>query len=171
MKQLFCLLSVLCTLTFLTQCASTNNGNSTKKPKAPTENRLGYVMPKYNFSIDGDYNTQTAHLIPGYTAVTVAIANKGFNPILLQPDKDRWRIKDRKGKWHKAVNEIQYEAPELWEKLQDETQKMIAYPAMVPPGYTQTFSLFFPGEVNLAGFKAIEFYSASWEKKLTFKRY
>jgi hypothetical protein len=132
---------------------------------------LGYILPRYNFSIDAEFNPRTAHIIPGYTALTVAIVNKGFRAVRLRPDKDHWKFKDRKGRWHTGITDIQYEAPERWHRLHPRARKLILYPDAVPQGYTQTFQIFVPGEVNLAGFHTLKHYNATLKKTFTFTRY
>lgn len=146
-------------------------GSGRRGRSAPTTERFGYVLGKYNISIDGEYNPDTGHVISGYTAVTVAIANKSFKALRLRPDKDRWRIKDRRGKWHRGINEIQYEAADAWQNLHPDAQRLMAYPLMVPPGYTQTFEIFVPGEHDLSGFRAIQHHNAILGKTFTFTRY
>lgn len=154
----------------LVQCATT----SPKKPKTEmvTENKLGHVLPGYFFSVDAQYDPNIQGLIPGYTAITVAVVNKSLQALEFRPDEDRWKIQDRQKKWHRAVNEIQYEAPEAWESLHPEARRLISYPVVVPPGYTQTFQLFFPGDnLDLAGFYEIQHYNAGKKKTFTFTRY
>ncbi len=153
-----------------TACVSTGP-NPNKKKKTPTTNRLGYVMPRYNFSLDAEFNPRTARILPGYTGLTVAAANKDFRPLRFRPDKDKWRVRARGGKWHRALVEMQYEAPESWARLHPKVQQIVSYPDTVPPGYTQTFKVFIPGEHDLTGFLAIEFYSGVLQKKFTFTRY
>lgn len=152
-------------------CAGGGRANKTSSIRGSTQGQLGYVLPKYNFSIDAEYSTEVALVIPGYTAITVAIANKSLKAIKLRPDKDRWRIKDRKGKAYNAINEIQYEAPQAWNSLHPEARRMMEYPMMVPPGYTQTFEVFFPGELDLSGFREIQYYNEASGKTFTFSRY
>ncbi len=142
-----------------------------KRTKRSTTNQLGYVLPGYNFSIDADYNPRTAGFFSGYTSLTVAIVNKGFHAIRMRPDKDRWKVKDRQGRWHRGILEIQYEEPLIWSRLDPRAQKIMLYPEMVPPGYTQTFQIFIPGTVNLAGFDRIKYYNATAKKTFTFTRY
>ena len=156
----------------LVQCATTSTSPKEPKREMVTENQLGHVLPGYFFSIDAAYDPSIEGIIPGYTAITVAVVNKSLKPLEFRPDTDRWKIKDRKKKWHRAVNEIQYEAPEAWESLHPEARRLISYPVLVPPGYTQTFQLFFPGDdIDFAGFYEIQHYNAGLNKTFTFTRY
>jgi len=167
-KLLILLISIV---VLVTACVSSGS-KPPKKRKLSTKNQLGYVLPGYLFSIDAAYDPKIQGMIPGYTAMTVAVVNKGFEQITFRPDTDRWIIKDRDGKQHKAINDIQYAAPAAWDGLHPETRRLIAYPTVVPPGYTQTFQLFFPKEdVDFAGFIYIKHYNATAKKTFTFSRY
>lgn len=168
-RPLCLVLFVACSLLF--SACTTSGDPKPKKSKDVLTNQLGYVLPKFHFSIDGYYDARTANMMPGYTALTVAVANKGFQNIAMRPDKDVWRVKERGGKWHKAILDIQYQEPEYWQRLSPRAQQLILYPTEVPPGYTQTFQLFVPGKVNLAGFDAIKYRSGNAKKTFTFTRY
>ncbi len=152
-------------------CVTVGSSGRAKKGKDVRENRLGYVLPKYNFSIDANYDPRAASLIQGYTGITVAVTNKGLRGLLMRPDKDHWKVKDREGKWHRAILDIQYEAPEAWERLPIKARGLVLYPDGVPAGHTQTFQIFIPGTINLAGFDRIKYYSADMKKAFTFTRY
>jgi len=172
MRSLKLLILLTSIVVLVSACVSSGSSNPPKKPKLATKNQLGYVLPGYLFSIDASYDPKIQGMIPGYTAVTVAVVNKGFEQITFRPDTDRWVIKDRLGKQHKATNDIQYKAPAAWDSLHTETRRLIAYPTVVPPGYTQTFQLFFPKEdVDFAGFLYIKHYNATAKKTFTFTRY
>ncbi len=147
------------------------SGAKSGSKKDVLTNRLGYVLPKYNFSIDAAYDPRTAGIIEGYTALTVAVVNKGFGAVTMRPDKDSWKIKDRGGSWHRGILDIQYEAPEQWHRLHPKAKQLMIYPTAIPPGYTQTFQLFFPGQVDLAGFDRIRYHSGDKKKTFTFTRY
>lgn len=170
-KRTLLIVTLLLASTSLNQCATTETSKKTK-PDMETENKLGHVLPGYFFSIDAQYDPSVQAILPGYTTITVAVVNKSLRPIEFRPDEDRWKIQDRKKKWHRAVNEIQYEEPDLWESLHPEARRLMAYPVVVPPGYTQTFQLFFPGDnIELGGFYEIQHYNAAFKKTFTFTRY
>ena len=166
-KPLVCSLVLIVLSVALLGCT----GGGTRRRSAPTTERLGYVLNKHLISIDAEFNPETGYIIPGYTALTVALANKSMRPFRLRPDKDRWQVRDRKGRWHKGINEIQYEAQEAWDRLHPEARRLMEYPVMVPPGYTQTFEIFFKGDLNLAGFRAIRHRNTISGKTYTFTRY
>ena len=162
---------ILSGIVSVVSCVSTTSSSKPKTEKV-TSNKLGHVLPGYFFSIDAEYEPKLNNLITGYTAITVAVANKGLIPIEFRLDKDRWQVKDRNKKWHRAIIDIQYEVPQQWAQLHPETRRMIIYPVTVPPGYTQTFQLFFPGNnLDLAGFLVLKHFNDGESETFTFTRY
>lgn len=162
---------LLCFGLIVSACATSGERKKKSTVKKETTQQLGYVLAGYNVSVDGQFDPKVSDIIEGYTAFTIAIANKSFKPLSLRPDKDLWQIKDRDGKWYRAINDIQFEAADRWEQLHPDAQRLLAYPVVVPAGYTQTFEVFLKGQVDLRGFLAIKHYNAGEDVTWTFTRY
>jgi hypothetical protein len=166
-----CLVFFVCMSLGITACMTTDGEPRSKKRKDIRNARLGYVLPVYNFAVDAEYSEVASKMIKDFSALTVAIANKSMQAVQMRPDKDRWRVKDRSGKWRSATNDIQYSHRDAWLALNEKTQRLVSYPLIVPVGYTQTFELFFDGSPDLAGFLEIEYYNAYQKKSFRFTRY
>ena len=143
-----------------------------KKNKAsgPIEGVLGQNIPALAVSIDAKYYTQLDKLLPKYKILTIAITNRASGTIHLDPLKDAWKMQDVKGRWHKAINSLHIYDSLSWQTIPKKMRKLIEYPLTTPPGFTQTFDIFFPAKVDLTNFRAIKYFNAASKQKIILTR-
>lgn len=132
-------------------------------PKTITK-QMGQPILPYGLFISIENNPKVDKLFPNYRVLTVAITNRGMKPFTLSAEKDSWKIQDVKGKWTQAINTFRLDKPELWNRIPEEVQKMIDYPAVVPSTYTQTFDIFLPIHTKVEDYKRVKFYSESYDQ-------
>ncbi len=130
---------------------------SKKEAKTSTQ-RLN--VPNWGITIDATYDQKLDEVVPGYKILTVAITNRSVDMIKLDPNNDQWTIEDAWGRKQKAIVSMRIKDPRVWDILPPKVKDLVEYPAGVQMGYSQTFDLFFPQNIELQGFRSIAFYSA-----------
>ncbi len=127
-------------------------------PKTASNARLN--LPNWGIIIDATYDKKLDGVVPGYKVMTVALTNRSYDMIKLDPAGDQWFIEDAWGRKQKGIASLRNRDARTWGALPEKVRRLIEYPAGVQMGYTQTFDLFFPQSLELEGFRAISFYSA-----------
>lgn len=146
------------------QCAHKNRSESSKKSGKRMLGDAGLTMPPYGVAVDGVYDGRLDRLIPGYKILNVVVSNRGQNPILMDPRKDRWIITDHLGQKYKAINHLKLHDPHLWSRLPRGLQEEIDYPQIVRPGNTTRVDLMVPASMDLLNFKQLEWKSSFYKK-------
>ena len=137
-----------------------------KKSSGPITAYLGQNIIQYAISIDAQHYTQLDTLLPKYKILTIAMTNQSLGTLRLDPLKDKWKVQDYRGRWHKAINSLEVHDPKSWNQIPEKMQKLIRYPITVPTGFTQTFDIFFPAKkVQLKDFRALRYYNAPLHQK------
>lgn len=149
----------LCAITSFA-CVSARSSSS---PKNVTQ--VGQQLHKKGLTIDAYYDQRLDGLVPGYKVITVALTNQSFNVVKLNPLRDRWEIEDVSGRTLRAINSIRIKDPDSFNRLPAKIRQLVSYPNGVSMGYTETFDLFFPESVDLAGFRSINFYNSTLKEK------
>lgn len=132
--------------------------SSKKESKTSSSQRLN--VPNWGITIDATYDKKLDEVVPGYKILTVAITNRSVDMIKLDPNNDQWMVEDAWGRKQKAIVSLRIRDPKIWDILPPKVKDLVEYPAGVQMGYSQTFDLFFPQNVDLEGFRSIAFYSA-----------
>lgn len=159
-----CLISILIVSLMTTACV-TVPAKKKRKSVGTIKVFLAEMIVPYAISIDAKHYTELDSFLPKYKILTIAITNRSLGTLELDPLKDVWKIQDARGHWYKATNSLQIKDPESWKKIPEKMQKLIAYPGTTPPGFTQTFDIFFPSKVDPNGFRALEYRSDSLKQK------
>jgi hypothetical protein len=144
-------------LTLLVMGCYTNTGGSNPKASS-SQARLN--LPNWGIVIDANYDQKLDGVVPGYKIVTVALTNRSIDLIKLDQANDQWFVEDAVGKKLRGINSLRLRDPQTWTQLPNKVRDIIEYPGGVQIGYTQTFDLFFPQNVDLDHFRSISFYSA-----------
>ncbi|MFO1518234.1 MAG: hypothetical protein U1F57_00995 [bacterium] len=127
-------------------------------PKNSSQARLN--LPNWGIVIDATYDRKLDGIVPGYKIMTVALTNRSTDLIKLDPNNDQWFIEDAWGKKQKGIISLRIKDPQTWNTLPPKVKDLVEYPAGVQMGFTQTFDLFFPDQMDLDRFRSISFYSA-----------
>jgi hypothetical protein len=141
----------------LAGCITVPKKKKRKNSSGVVNAQLGHNIIQYAITIDGKHYTQLDRVLPKYKIMTIAITNRALASMKLDPLKDSWKIQDARGRWHRAINSLQIKDPKSWEKIPEKMRKLIEYPLNAPPGFTQTFDIFFPAKVDMTNFRALKY--------------
>lgn len=158
MKEKKILFLFVLSFLFISACVTSSGKNS----KTSSTQRLN--VPNWGITIDATYDRKLDEVVPGYKILTVAITNRSVDMIKLDPNSDQWVIEDAWGRKQKAIVSLRIRDPRVWDILPPKVKDLVEYPAGVQMGYSQTFDLFFPQNVELDGFRSIAFYSATMKQ-------
>lgn len=167
MKRLNAVFTVLLILS-LTGCATVRVGK--KKPTKQVTGQTGRNIPQYSLSIDANYDPRLDNLIPGYKLLPVVIRNSSLQAIPMNLRADRWVIIGEKGQKYAAMNSLRLKDPVYWRRVPDQVRTMIDYPEIIPIGYSVTFDLLFPENVNLEYFEGIRYYNDALGKEIVLEK-
>lgn len=157
MKQNILILMMLSlALLFLPACYSARTSGTNRNVSA-----VGLKVPKKGVTIDASYDKRLDSLLPGYKVVTIALTNNSTDILKLNPLKDRWTIELASGRTYKAINSIRIKDPELFSRLPDQVKRLIDYPNGVAVGYTETFDVFLPRDIDLESFRSVAYFNAN----------
>lgn len=157
-----CLAVFVCS--FSAQARNTKHSKRQSKSKK-VRSEAGLNIPKWGVAIDAVYDSRLDSLIPGYKILNVVLTNRGAQTIYLDPQKDKWRIRDNVGKERTAINHLRLADEKLWAALPDGLKKKIDYPQAVRTGHSTQLDLFFPSSTELFNFREISWKSAFFKKE------
>lgn len=119
----------------------------------------GATIGGYGLAIDASYDPKLDTFVPGYKMLNVAIINTSFDIIEMNPQKDQWWIKTKRGdKKYRLVGDLRSENAAVWNKLPDRARSLISYPLLLPIGARQVVDLFVPGDVPVEDFQELVVY-------------
>ncbi len=157
MKKFYNLLPLgLVILLILPACYSARTSGTNRNVSA-----VGLKVPKKGVTIDASYDKRLDSLLPGYKVVTIALTNNSTDILKLNPLKDRWTIETADGRTSKAINSIRIKDPVLFSRLPDPVKRLIDYPNGVAVGYTETFDVFLPHNMDLESFRSVAYFNAN----------
>lgn len=127
----------------------------------------GVPINPLGLSIDASYDERLDDLVPGYKVVNVAMINKGFRIVYLNPEKDRWYIKlANSSKAIKAVHDLRSSDPEAWRQIPEDARNLMGYPLVLPIGAQHVVDIFVPDSVDVAMFNELDVYLKSMDAKI-----
>jgi len=143
---------------------SSSRTPSTKKSKY-IESETGLNIPSMGIAIDAIYQPELDNLIPGYKILNIVLTNKSSQNIQLNPNKDRWIVRDNVDKKHIAINHLRFLGEKVWEEISADLRNKLEYPQIVRSGNNTKIDVFFPATTNLANFRSFEWKSFFFKKE------
>ncbi len=144
-----------------------DNAFARKKVKK-IEGANGVMLSPTGLTFDASYDPRLDTLVPGYKVINVALFNKSFNIISLDPKKDKWEVKlVSQRKPVRGFYNLRRQDPKAWNHLPDKLHLLITYPLALAIGAEQVVNIFIPSEMDLSEFSELHIYLHSLRTQFT----